>query len=91
VPVEVVVFGREQTRKRLGELGRPVLRERGGAPFRTDAGNLIYDVHAGIIADPAALDRALRAIPGVVEAGLFVGRADLVLVAEASGVRRLSR
>jgi ribose 5-phosphate isomerase A len=89
VPVEVVPFAHLQTCKRLGALGGPVLRLRDGQPLVTDMGNLIYDVHAGTIADPAALDRRLREIPGVVETGLFVGRADLVLVANATGIRRL--
>jgi len=42
-------------------------------------------------ADPRTLDAALHAIPGVVETGLFVGRADVVLVAHATGVERLVR
>jgi ribose 5-phosphate isomerase A len=55
----------------------------------TDAGNYIYDVRAGEIDDPAALDAELRRVPGVVETGLFIQRADLVLVAGAHGIRRL--
>ena len=78
VPVEVVPFGHEQTARRLGELGRPVLRQKAGAVFRTDAGNVIYDVHAGVLSDPASLDSALRSIPGVVETGLFIGRTDVL-------------
>jgi ribose 5-phosphate isomerase A len=89
VPVEVLPFGHLATRAHLARLGTPVLRTRDGAPFGSDAGNLIYDVACGPIADPRALNRALRAIPGVVETGLFVGRADVVLVASASGVERL--
>jgi ribose 5-phosphate isomerase A len=58
---------------------------------RTDSGNLIFDLAAGPIDDPATLDRALRGIPGVVETGLFVARADVVLVADEAGVRRLMR
>jgi len=65
-----------------------VLREREGAPFRTDSGNIIYDVATGPISDPAALDRALRAVPGVVETGLFIGRADVVIIAGATGIER---
>jgi ribose 5-phosphate isomerase A len=91
VPVEVVPFAHRQTQARLSAHGRAVLREKAGAVVTTDAGNFIYDVHAGTIGDPAALDRSLRSIPGVVETGLFVGRADVVIVAEASGVRRLTR
>ena len=91
VPVEVLPFAHLATRSHLARLGAPTLRLRDGAPFRSDAGNLIYDVAAGPIPDPAALDAALRAIPGVVETGLFVGRADVVLVAGESGVERRER
>jgi ribose 5-phosphate isomerase A len=55
----------------------------------TDSGNFIYDVAAGVIDDPAALEARLALIPGVVESGLFVGRATLVLVAGEAGVRTL--
>lgn len=89
VPIEVLPFGERATARHLAAFGRPVLRERDGTCFRTDAGNRIYDVHTGPIDDPAALERAMRAIPGVVEVGLFVKRADVVLVAGETGVRRL--
>ena len=91
VPIEVLPFAHLATAKALGRYGEPRLRERDGKPVRTDSGNLVYDLHAGTIDDPAALDAALHAIPGVVETGLFVGRADVVLVAEAGTVRRLTR
>ncbi len=59
--------------------------------MHTDAGNVIFDVACGPIDAPGALDAAIRAIPGVVETGLFVGRADVVLVAGAEGVERLAK
>jgi ribose 5-phosphate isomerase A len=90
VPIEVLPFAHGATRAHLARLGKPVLRSRDGAVVRTDADNLIYDLAAGPIEDPGALDRRLRAIPGVVETGLFVGRADVVLVAGPAGVRRLT-
>jgi len=89
VPVEVLPFACGTTERHLEKLGTPVLRTKNG-PVKTDSGNLLYDVKTGPIADPRALDRALRAIPGVVETGLFVGRADVVLVAGRQGVRRLT-
>ena len=49
----------------------------GHVPWMTDSGNFIYDVAAGIIEDPAELEARLRHIPGVVESGLFVGRATV--------------
>jgi ribose 5-phosphate isomerase A len=90
VPLEVLPFAHLQTRRLLEAHGRPVRRERAGKPWITDAGNFIYDLATGPIADPAALDRALKSIPGVVETGLFVGRANLVIVAGESGISRLS-
>ena len=51
---------------------------------------MIYDIATGPIANASELDRKIRAIPGVVETGLFVGRADVVLVARESGVERLA-
>lgn len=90
IPIEVVTFGHASTARHLSALGEPTLRRRDGVTFRTDAGNVIYDLAHGPIADPAALDAKLRAIPGVVETGLFVRRASLVLVADADGVRELS-
>jgi ribose 5-phosphate isomerase A len=91
VPVEVLPFAHLATRGHLATLGSPVLRMAQGAPFRSDAGNLIYDVACGPIPEPRALDTALRAIPGVVETGLFVGRTDVVLVATETGVERRAR
>jgi len=95
VPVEVLPFGAQSTRVFLGRHGDVTQRltppSSAAQPFITDSGNFIFDVRVGIIGDPSALDRALRSIPGVVETGLFLGRADLVVVAGAGGVRQLRR
>jgi ribose 5-phosphate isomerase A len=91
VPVEVLLFGHLATASHLLRVGRPVRRMRDEKPVLTDTGNVIYDVHTGPLDDPAATDRALRDIPGVVETGIFTGRADLVIVAGTSGVRKLTR
>jgi len=91
VPIEVLPFAHLATASHLAHHGVPTLRLRDGAPWRTDSGNLIYDVACGPIADPRALDLALHAIPGVVETGLFIARADVVLVARESGIERLTR
>jgi ribose 5-phosphate isomerase A len=91
VPVEVLRFGAESTRVALERFGAVTLRRVSGEPVITDSGNFIFDVRAGAIAEPAALDRRLKAIPGVVETGLFIARADVVIVAGQAGVRRLTR
>jgi ribose 5-phosphate isomerase A len=90
VPVEVLRFAHLVTARALSQVGRAVHRVRDGSPVVTDTGNFIYDVHTGPIDDPAAIDRTLRDIPGVVETGLFVGRADLVIVAGEDRLRRLT-
>ena len=91
VPIEVLSFGWKMTAQRLAELGSPVVRQQGGAPYQTDSGNLIYDLGVGPIDDPRALDARLQALPGVVETGLFLGRADVVIVASAGGIGQLTR
>ncbi|HLK37894.1 MAG TPA: ribose-5-phosphate isomerase RpiA [Polyangiaceae bacterium] len=91
VPIEVLPFAHRTTEAHLARYGKPVLRRRDGAVVRTDAGNVIYDLATGPIDLPAEMDVRLRAIPGVVETGLFVGRADVVLVADGERVRRLVR
>ena len=93
VPVEVVPFGWETTSERLRRLGsEPALRRGGdGQPFRTDGGNLILDCAFGPIDDPARLDVAIGQTIGVVETGIFIGMANLALVADETNVQRLAR
>jgi len=90
VPVEVVPCAREVVARALRDLGgEPVLRVADGEPVRTDEGNLILDCRFPGIDDPWALDRAIDAIPGVVEHGLFLGLASMAVVAGREGVRVL--
>ena len=90
IPIEVIEFGHLATARQLEKHGAPKRRERDGVAVRTDAGNFIYDLRTPPIDDPRALDVVLRAIPGIVETGLFVGRADVVLVAGATATRRMT-
>jgi ribose 5-phosphate isomerase A len=92
VPVEVVAFGLDVVREAL-EVFAAEVRPRlapSGELFVTDGGNHILDCRfAGPIADPARLEDRIRRIVGVVESGLFIGRADPVFVASGQGVVRL--
>lgn len=90
IPVEVLAFGARNTVHQLEAFGPVRRRETDGRPCLTDAGNFVFDLAAGTINDPATLDRELRRIPGVVETGLFCGRADVVLVASHDGVQTLT-
>lgn len=88
IPVEVVPFARPVIAARLQADGADArLRAASdGRPFVTDNGNEILDVAwPGGVPDPARTEAALRAIPGVVESGLFVGLAHRVLVGHPDG------
>jgi len=90
LPVEVIPFGWGTYMEALRSLGcEPVLRLQGTQPYVTDEGNYIVDCRFQRIGDPRQLERELNLIPGVVENGIFIGLASLVLVASASGVREL--
>jgi ribose 5-phosphate isomerase A len=93
LPVEVVQFGLPLATRRLSELGgTPSLRRAAdGSLFRTDEGNVILDCRFPGIADSAALNAAINAIPSVVEHGLFVGMATVALVVGAAGVTTMVR
>lgn len=92
LPVEVIPFAWPLAARELAALGcRPTLRTTDGVPFVTDSGNRIADCAVRPIEAPATFERDLRAIPGVVDTGLFLGIADLVLVAERGGIREMRR
>jgi ribose 5-phosphate isomerase A len=93
IPVEIVAFGWESTRARLAVLGcRTVLkRDAQGEAMRTDGGNLILHCQFDALPDPAAVERTLSMVVGVVETGLFLGLAKTALVASEAGVRRIDR
>lgn len=93
LPVEVLEFGFETTRKLIRraleglELGEHDILQRlkGSDPVVTDEGNLILDLHLEVIPDPSGLARALSCIPGVVEHGLFLGMCDLAIIGREDG------
>jgi ribose 5-phosphate isomerase A len=93
LPIEVIPFGAAFTVRRIaavlaaqGIAAEPVLRISGGAPVRTDNGNLVYDAACGAIDDPAALASAIKAVTGVVDHGLFLGMVERALIGTADGV-----
>ena len=96
LPIEVTPFGAEATlmaivteARSVGLEGEIARREGRDGPFRTDGGNYIVDAAFGRIADPWALAERLRHIPGVVEHGLFLGRADLAILAGPDGIETI--
>jgi len=88
LPVEVIPMARSHVGRELLRRGaHPVLREN----FKTDNGNLIIDCHGLTLLDPPAMEAELNNVAGVVTYGIFARRpADLLLLAEPSGVRAIA-
>jgi ribose 5-phosphate isomerase A len=94
LPVEIVRFGATATRNMVealaaeagcaGEISLRMLAD--GQPYLTDSGHYILDCAFGRIAQPEALDEALKLVPGMVESGLFLGIADAAIIAGPDGV-----
>lgn len=90
LPVEVVPFAATFCHRRLADLGlEGELRRTNGPVYVTDNGNHIFDCKIGPLSDPAALNRSVRAIPGVVEAGFFLAMNPIVLVQDGEAIREL--
>ena len=76
VPVEVIPDARITVSMVLEKIGaRVLLREaiRKAGPVITDRGNLLLDIQFTNKIDPAAMEKFINSIPGVVENGLFTG------------------
>ena len=93
LPIEVLSFGMKSSQDQIASLlavhdvaGRDItMRMAGDAPFVTDEGNYILDLHLGQISDPVKLAIALNQVPGVVESGLFINICDLVVLGASDG------
>jgi ribose 5-phosphate isomerase A len=91
IPVEVIPLARGLVTRRTVALGLvPTVRAGSdGTVLVTENGNLtLYCAPATPLADGGAaraLEAALRAIPGVVDTGLFLGTAERVLIGHPDG------
>ncbi len=90
LPVEVLPFMSNSTAENIKSMGATV-EFRDSGKFVTDNGNLILDCDFGIIKEPQNLEIKLKAVPGVVEVGLFCGIADLIIMGTGSGTREIFR
>ncbi len=99
LPIEVVEFGHKSTAQRLaaalaaaGYANAPLTpRQRDGAIFKTDSGNVIYDCAFGAIQNASKLAAAISAVPGIVEHGLFIGMATTLLIAGPGEIEVIER
>lgn len=91
LPVEVIPFAAEALLPRMEALGcNPEIRMNGDEKFLTDESNVIIDCAFESIDDPEELALTISTMPGVVEHGLFIGFADLVLIGSDEGVKEFS-
>jgi len=93
VPVEVLPFAHKYVQSRIVKLGgRARLRESASkvGPVITDNGNFLLDADFGRIQNPILLERHLKAIPGLLETGLFLNVVDKVYVGLNNGVKLLT-
>lgn len=89
LPVEVIPFAADALLPKMEALGSvPEIRQKDGGPFLSDEGNVIIDCAFEVIEDPEELALALSTMPGVVEHGLFIGYADMVLIGTDEGVKK---
>ena len=99
LPIEVVPFGLGATLRAIEKAfaavkaGGPLKVRQGkdGHAFVTDGGHWIVDATLGRIDDPRAIGQALACIPGVVENGLFIGLAQMAILAGPDGVSVVER
>ena len=94
LPVEILPFAAHAHLRWLASLGCQVdlVREADGTPIRTDNGHyLAFCTFPDGIPDPQALAQTLKLRPGIVDHGLFLDMAALVVVGTAQGVRLLER
>jgi ribose 5-phosphate isomerase A len=88
LPVEVIGFAQAVVAQKLAGLGATTTLRKDfeGRPYLTDEGHHILDCRFGEIADPRGLAEKLDSLPGVVEHGLFIRIADVVLVGKGEKV-----
>jgi len=86
LPVEVIPFATKQILAYLETEGlKPVQRQRGDGPYRTDENNNIIDIDIFETEDLQALELKLLKVPGVVETGLFLDTTSLIIVGKEGG------
>jgi ribose 5-phosphate isomerase A len=94
VPVEVHPFAIRPVCMRLKEMGAEARIRTGTGklgPVVTDNGNLIVDADFGVLEDPKKVEERLRAIPGVIEVGIFIDLIDLAYIGTREGVVRMDK
>ncbi|MDN4073980.1 ribose-5-phosphate isomerase RpiA [Fictibacillus terranigra] len=86
LPVEVLPFGSRYLFRIFEKEGlQPAFRKKGEALFITDSGHTIIDLKVPRMEDPQKTASWLDGLTGVIEHGLFLNMADLLIVGEPEG------
>lgn len=95
LPVEVIQFSWKETRRQISQItGLPESkiekRNQNNNSFITDNGNFILDLHLETIENPKKLESDLNKLAGVLDCGLFINIADIVVLAGKNGLEIIS-
>ena len=87
LPVEVIQYGWKQVQQHIEKTYKIKidLRKKNDQLFITDHGHYILDCYFRQIVDPIELNTSLHLLPGVVETGLFINMADVVIIGYPDG------
>jgi ribose 5-phosphate isomerase A len=99
LPIEIAPFGAAATQSKIRDIFLPAhlpatftLRtDKDGLAFVTDGGHWVFDAALGRINDPRSIALALKAVPGVIEHGLFIDMAAIAVIGGPDGVRIVER
>lgn len=86
LPVETIPFATHKVIQTLTDMGlRPILRKNVEKVFLTEEGNYIIDLDIHHITNLTELEWRLKQIPGIVETGLFLNMADIIIMGKGEG------
>ena len=98
LPIEIIKFGASSTKRQVGQMLRKMgyenfdikyRRDTENKKFLTDENHYIFDLPLGEIKNADELHKQLIQCPGVVETGLFIGMADIIVVGDPLGKIKL--
>ncbi|WP_394972755.1 ribose-5-phosphate isomerase RpiA [uncultured Croceitalea sp.] len=85
LPLETIPFATKNIINELHKMDlKPIQRQQEGNVFRTDENNYIVDIDISKYEDLTSLSHSLIHIPGIVETGLFLSIADIVLMGKGT-------
>jgi ribose 5-phosphate isomerase A len=87
LPITIIPFGAQATLREIANLGySSTIRQNKGKPFLSDDGHWIVDIELDLtVGSWQELDKNLKAIPGVVETGIFYKMASEAVIGFSNG------